>query len=196
MSSNPASMDRGLVKCGQFRVGHRSRRLERFHFWRDRLVLLEEAVEEATPPSKALLKALRDSKKSDRWLNSWIAVVAIGLTHFFGLVQSVEGAVQVYKAYHPEADSPLGWNVWLSYGLDRRDSKGGTRKNGGRSRASRYVRWCVGLEKWRQNKRAPLASSNATRRRCNHLPPSFGEQGQLKYTWVSGKEFMFQKSSN
>jgi hypothetical protein len=71
------------------------------------LVLLKEAVEEAMPPSKALLKALRDSKKSDRWLNSWIAIVAIGLTLFFGLVQSVEGAIQVYKAYHPEADPPF-----------------------------------------------------------------------------------------
>jgi hypothetical protein len=69
------------------------------------LVLLGEAVEEATPTSKALLKALKDSKRGDHWLNSWIAIVAIGLTLFFGLVQSVEGAVQVYKAYHPEADS-------------------------------------------------------------------------------------------
>jgi hypothetical protein len=30
-------------------------------------------------------------------------MVAIGLTLFFGLVQSIEGAVQVYKAYHPAA---------------------------------------------------------------------------------------------
>jgi hypothetical protein len=98
-------VDSTLAKCGHFRQGHPSRRLERLQFWRDRLVLLEEAVEEATPTSEALLKALKDSKRGDHWLNSWIAIVAISLTLFFGLVQSVEGAVQVYKAYHPEADS-------------------------------------------------------------------------------------------
>jgi hypothetical protein len=95
-------MDRGLLKCGHFKPGHPSRRVEHYRFWRDRLEALRDAVEEATPPSKALLKALRDRKKGDRWLNSWVAIVAIGLTLFFGLVQSIEGAIQVYKAYHPE----------------------------------------------------------------------------------------------
>lgn len=92
-------MDCGLLRCGHFRSGHSSRRLERFRFWRDRLGMLREAVDEATPPSKALLKALRDTKQGDRWFNSWVAIVAIGLTLFFGLVQSIEGAIQVYKAY-------------------------------------------------------------------------------------------------
>lgn len=72
------------------------------------MVLLGEAVEEATPTSKALLKALKelkDSKRGDHWLDPRIAIVAISLTLFFGLVQSVEGAVQVYKAYHPDTDS-------------------------------------------------------------------------------------------
>lgn len=94
-------MDRGLFKCGHFRPGHPSRRLEHFRYWRDRLGMLREAVDEATPPSRALLKALSDSKKGDRWFNSWVAIVAIGLTLFFGMVQSIEGAIQVFKAYHP-----------------------------------------------------------------------------------------------
>ncbi|KAF1842936.1 uncharacterized protein K460DRAFT_291120 [Cucurbitaria berberidis CBS 394.84] len=96
-----SKLDQGLLSCGHFRAGHPSRRFERFRFWRDRLCTLREAVDDATPPSKALLKALRDSKNGDRWFNSWVAIVAIGLTLFFGLVQSIEGAVQVYKAYHP-----------------------------------------------------------------------------------------------
>jgi hypothetical protein len=70
------------------------------------LVLLKEAVEDARPTATVLVEALRDSRKSERWLSSWIAIVAIGLTLFFGLVQSVEGAVQVYKAYHPEEANP------------------------------------------------------------------------------------------
>jgi hypothetical protein len=94
-------VDFGLRHIGNFKPGHTSRRLESFHFWRDRLGALKDAVDEATPPSKALLKALSDRKQGDRWLNSWVATVAIGLTLFFGLVQSIEGAIQVFKAYHP-----------------------------------------------------------------------------------------------
>lgn len=96
--------DRGLLQCGYFKPGHPKRCLKHYRFWGERLDALRDAVEEATPPSKALLKALKDRKKGDTWLNSWVAIVAIGLTLFFGLVQSIEGAIQVYKAYHPETD--------------------------------------------------------------------------------------------
>jgi hypothetical protein len=94
-------IDLGLLHMGTFKPGHASRRLENYRFWRARLGALKEALDEATPPSKTLLEALRDRKQGDRWLNSWVAIVAIGLTLFFGLVQSIEGALQVYKAYHP-----------------------------------------------------------------------------------------------
>jgi hypothetical protein len=97
-------MDPGLLRCTQFKKNDASRRLEHYRFWGERLELLREAVEEATPLTRAVLKALKDRKKSDHWLNSWVAIVAIGLTLFFGLVQSIEGAIQVYKAYHPESD--------------------------------------------------------------------------------------------
>jgi hypothetical protein len=96
-------IDLGLLHVGSFKHGHASRRLENYHFWHDRQGALKDAFDEATPPSKALLKALSDRKQGDRWLNSWVATIAIGLTLFFGLVQSVEGAVQVYKPYHPAA---------------------------------------------------------------------------------------------
>jgi hypothetical protein len=96
------TVDLGLHHMGSFTAGHASRRLEHFTFWRERLSALKDAVEEATPHSRALLKVLSDRKQGDRWLNSWVALVAIGLTLFFGLVQSIEGAIQVYKAYHPK----------------------------------------------------------------------------------------------
>ena len=96
-------LDKGLMRCDHLKSRHRTRRLKRYKFWQDRLGLLEEVADEATPPSRALLRALKDSKRGDGWLNSWVAVVAIGLTLFFGLVQSVEGAIQVYKAYHSAA---------------------------------------------------------------------------------------------
>jgi hypothetical protein len=100
-ANSATTFDLGLHHMGSFKNGHASRRLEHFRFWRERLSALKDAVEEATPHSRALLKALSDRKQGDRWLNSWVALVAIGLTLFFGLVQSVEGAIQVYKAYHP-----------------------------------------------------------------------------------------------
>jgi hypothetical protein len=96
-------IDLGLLDVGWFKPGHASLRLKKYKFWRVRLEALKYAFDRATPPSTALYHALRDPKKEDSWLNSWTAVVAIGLTLFFGLVQSVEGAVQVWKAYHPTA---------------------------------------------------------------------------------------------
>jgi hypothetical protein len=63
-------IDLGLLHVGSFKPGHASRRLETYHFWRDRLGALKDAFDEATPPSKALLKALSDRKQGDRWLNS------------------------------------------------------------------------------------------------------------------------------
>ena len=92
-------LDEGLLKTGYFRSKHSSRDLSHYTFWRERLDMLRETVVRATPRREALKKALRNSK-GDGWINSWIGVVAIGLTLFFGLVQSIEGAIQVYKAYH------------------------------------------------------------------------------------------------
>lgn len=98
-----AKLDSGMLTVGELKATHPCRRLQNMRFWRDRLGALKDAVDEGTPPTKALLKALSDHKQSDRWLSSWVAIIAIGLTLFFGLVQSIEGAIQVYKSYHPES---------------------------------------------------------------------------------------------
>lgn len=95
--------DIGLSKHGNLKSKHQIRHMKRYTFWQDRVGVLEEVADDATPPSRALMRALKDNKRGDGWLNSWVAVVAIGLTLFFGLVQSIEGAIQVYKAYHPAA---------------------------------------------------------------------------------------------
>ena len=111
-------MDSELAKCGHFPFEHPSRRYERFQFWRDRLMLLEETVEYAVPQSNKMLSSLQKSNQQlsnsilkamesqkELLINSRLAVVAIAVTLFFGLVQSIEGAMQVYKAYHPEGNS-------------------------------------------------------------------------------------------
>ncbi|KAH5216334.1 hypothetical protein HBI62_170630 [Parastagonospora nodorum] len=94
-------VDLNLRHLGSFKANDPARRLEHFKFWRERLGVLKDVVEEETPYPKVLLRVLHDRKQGDRWLNSWVALVAISLTLVFGLVQSIEGAIQVYKAYHP-----------------------------------------------------------------------------------------------
>jgi hypothetical protein len=74
-------------------------RIEDFPFWHDRFVVLKEYYDNASP--KGLRGLWRDRRRKDQWFNSWIGILAIFLAVFFGLVQSIEGAIQVYKAYHP-----------------------------------------------------------------------------------------------
>jgi hypothetical protein len=94
-------VDIALLTIGSFKASHSSRQLEHFQFWRERMEMLNEAVDKATPAREVAFKALRNYKQGDRWFNSWVAIIAISLTLFSRLVQSIEGAIQVYKAYHP-----------------------------------------------------------------------------------------------
>jgi hypothetical protein len=106
--SSQTKVDDGLLDVGHFKASHSSRNLEHFQYWRERLETLNEAVDgtlnEATSRREEALKTLRNHKRGESWFTSWAAIVAISLTLFFGLVQSIEGAVQVYKAYHPSAN--------------------------------------------------------------------------------------------
>ncbi|KAL1645030.1 hypothetical protein SLS58_004101 [Diplodia intermedia] len=75
------------------------RQIENFHFWRERLVLLKQVFDEAEPST--LSQWWYDRRKGPQWYTFWVAVAVLFLTVFFGIVQSVEGALQVYRAYHP-----------------------------------------------------------------------------------------------
>lgn len=77
------------------------RRIEAFKFWRDELVTLKELYEQPRPNS--ISQFWHDSRNKVQWYTFWVAVLVLCLTIFFGVVQSVEGAMQVYKAYHPTA---------------------------------------------------------------------------------------------
>ena len=73
---------------------------ENFEFWHDRLVLLKQAFDEANP--KSMQQLWIDRRQMAQWAYFWYAIIlVVGVTVFFGLVQSVIGAMQVYKAYHP-----------------------------------------------------------------------------------------------
>ena len=96
-SADALGLDSRLVQCGQLRAD--DRRIENFRFWHDRLVVLKQVFDESRPAT--LWQWWADRRNGVQWYTFWVAVLVLFLTVFFGLVQSIEGALQVYKAYHP-----------------------------------------------------------------------------------------------
>ncbi|KAL2062787.1 hypothetical protein VTL71DRAFT_5859 [Oculimacula yallundae] len=81
-------------ECGQLKV--EERQIDQFHYWHDRLVILKQVFDEAEP--KTIKQWWRDRRKRVQWYTFWVAALVLTLTVFFGLVQSVEGAMQVWLA--------------------------------------------------------------------------------------------------
>ncbi|KAK5658488.1 hypothetical protein OQA88_1878 [Cercophora sp. LCS_1] len=82
-------------------VGHLvtdDRQVEKFLYWRDRLVVLKQAYDEARPLT--IGQWWHDRRNGVQWYTFWVALWVLFLTIFFGLVQSIEGAMQVYAAFH------------------------------------------------------------------------------------------------
>ena len=75
------------------------RRAAKFSYWRDQLMSLKEKFDQPKPTS--ISQHWYDRRNRIQWYTLWIAVTVLCLTVFFGLVQSIEGALQVYKAFHP-----------------------------------------------------------------------------------------------
>ncbi|KAK1777743.1 hypothetical protein QBC45DRAFT_394005 [Copromyces sp. CBS 386.78] len=84
-------LDMAVLKCGSGSSGHRKTRVEEYHCWHDRLLILREEFEEARPMTVA--QWWNDGRDGIQWYSLWIVM---GLTLFFGLVQRIEGAIQVY----------------------------------------------------------------------------------------------------
>jgi len=95
LDSEGKPLDAALVKCGSLRT--EERRFECFSFWRDRLVILKEAYDESRP--KTLPQWWYDRRNGEQWYTFWIAVLVFVVATTFGVVQSVEGALQVYLSY-------------------------------------------------------------------------------------------------
>ena len=89
--------DSALLHCD--RMMSDDRRAANFTFWRDELLTLKDKFDQPRPTSMA--QFWYDRRNKVQWYTFWIAVLVLCLTIFFGVVQSVEGALQVYKAYHP-----------------------------------------------------------------------------------------------
>ncbi|KAK8092179.1 uncharacterized protein PG998_015011 [Apiospora kogelbergensis] len=91
------ALDVRLARCGNLQM--EERQIEHFAYWRDRLVILKQAYDDATP--RTVSQWWHDRRNGVQWCTFWVAVAVLFLTTFLGLVQCVESALQVYKAYVP-----------------------------------------------------------------------------------------------
>lgn len=91
------SLDTALALCDPLKLN--DRQFEKFVFWHDRLVILKQAFDQSRPST--ICQWWHDRRNGVQWYTFWVAIVVLFLTIFFGLVQSIEGALQVYKAFHP-----------------------------------------------------------------------------------------------
>lgn len=79
------------------------RQIENFCFWHDRLGILKQVFDEAEPSTIAQWWC--DRRRRVQWYTFWVAAIVLALTIVFGMVQSIEGGFQVYKAFYPSAPS-------------------------------------------------------------------------------------------
>lgn len=90
-------VDSMAFKCGRLRA--EKRQIENFRFWHDELVILKQVFDQSQPSS--FEQFWNDRRNGVQWYTFWVAFLVFVLTLVFGLIQCIEGALQVYKAYHP-----------------------------------------------------------------------------------------------
>lgn len=88
-------IDPAITSCGSLRA--QDRRFEKFFVWHDRLIVLKQAFDDSRPQS--LGQWWRDRRNGVQWYTFWIALWVFIFTIFFGVVQCVEGGLQVYLSY-------------------------------------------------------------------------------------------------
>ncbi|KAB5516997.1 hypothetical protein GE09DRAFT_979415, partial [Coniochaeta sp. 2T2.1] len=86
---------KGLSTCGSLR-SHECR-FENFPYWHDRLVILKQAFDDSSP--RTLNQWWNDRRNSVQWYTFWVAIMVFIMTVVFGVVQSVEGALQTYFSW-------------------------------------------------------------------------------------------------
>jgi hypothetical protein len=87
-------LDPGVLTCGRLRDDFLQ--IENYRYWHLRLTILKEAFDESKP--RSISQLWNDKRNSSQWYTLWLVIL---LTLVFGFVQSIEGALQVYKAYYP-----------------------------------------------------------------------------------------------
>lgn len=92
-------LDLNACMCPQLRA--EDRQINKFEFWRERLCILKQAFDEAEPNSWS--QWWHDKRRGVNRYPLLLAAAALLLTLILGLIQVIEGALQVYKAFSPTA---------------------------------------------------------------------------------------------
>ncbi|KAL2809073.1 hypothetical protein BJX63DRAFT_445525 [Aspergillus granulosus] len=97
--SSPHSSKKGkhkrVIRCGNLRAD--ARQIEKFRFWRDRLIVLKQTYDDATPST--ISQWWHDRRNGVQWYTFWVAILILIISTTLGIVQCVEGALQVYLGY-------------------------------------------------------------------------------------------------
>lgn len=72
------------------------RDLERYPYWRDRLLVIAETFDRAQPHT--LRQWWYDRRDKVRWYTFWVAVTVLCLTVIFGLIQSITAIIGAWAA--------------------------------------------------------------------------------------------------
>ena len=78
------------------RLNSSERQIDKFHYWRERLVLLKRTYDDAEP--RSLSQLWWDDRKKTQWFTFWVAVLVFVMTVFFGVIQSVASIVQAWAS--------------------------------------------------------------------------------------------------
>ncbi|KAL4906008.1 hypothetical protein BDW74DRAFT_177696 [Aspergillus multicolor] len=92
-------MARGPGMMAPLEAPHQTTGTRNFQYWGERLAILKNAYDASEP--RTVRQWWTDRRRRVQWATFWIAALVLILTVLFGIVQSVEGGLQVYKAYHP-----------------------------------------------------------------------------------------------
>jgi len=90
-------LDIKVVKCGHLRA--EERQIDEFHYWRDRLIILKQLFDEREPTT--WFQWWHDRRRGLQRFPFLLASFAFALALLTGIIQCIEGAIQVYKVYYP-----------------------------------------------------------------------------------------------
>jgi hypothetical protein len=85
-------IDPGVAKCGYLNA--HQRQSKNFPVWQERLEILKQAFDDTQP--QTLQQWFWDRRNRVQWYTFWLALLVLILTFLFGMIQCIEGAVQVY----------------------------------------------------------------------------------------------------
>ena len=91
-------VDPQLVRCSHLETD--DRQIERFVYWHDRLVVLKQLFDEATP--RKLSQWWHDRRNGVQWYTFWVAIVVLAFTRLFGfigaalLICAFAGSLKIY----------------------------------------------------------------------------------------------------